>query len=57
MSPENLRAIRCVELLEQLATPEARRILQELAQGFPDARLTQEARISLQRLQPALASR
>jgi WD40 repeat protein len=57
ISSETLRAIRCVELLEQLGTPEAQKVLQDLAQGASDARLTQEAKASLQRLRPTLASR
>jgi hypothetical protein len=36
--------------LEQLATPEARRLLTELAEGAGGARLTLEARAALERL-------
>jgi dipeptidyl aminopeptidase/acylaminoacyl peptidase len=47
---DRLRALRGTAVLEHIGTPEARRLLTELAQGMPDARLTQEARASLQRL-------
>jgi hypothetical protein len=48
--PERLRALRAVELLEYLATPQARQMLQALANGLPDALLTREAQASLRRL-------
>jgi RNA polymerase sigma factor (sigma-70 family) len=48
-SPEGLRALRAVELLERLAGPEADRLLQALAEGAPSARLTREARAALER--------
>jgi RNA polymerase sigma factor (sigma-70 family) len=49
-TPEALRAMRAVEALEWMATPEARRLLTELAAGAPGARLTEEAKASLARL-------
>jgi hypothetical protein len=49
-SPDRLRGIRAVEVLEQLATPAALDLLNTLARGTPDARLTQEAKASLARL-------
>jgi RNA polymerase sigma factor (sigma-70 family) len=49
-SPELLRALRAVELLEQLGIPEARGLLTVLARGTADARLTREAAASLNRL-------
>jgi hypothetical protein len=54
-SPEKLRHIRAIEVLELSDLLEARQILEKLAQGAPDARLTQEAKASLERLakQPA----
>jgi hypothetical protein len=48
--PEQLRVLRGVEVLEHIATAQARRVLQALAEGAPAARLTQEARASLERL-------
>jgi RNA polymerase sigma factor (sigma-70 family) len=49
-TPERLRGIRAVEVLEQLATPEARKLLEEIARGAKDARPTKEAAASLERL-------
>jgi hypothetical protein len=45
-----LRQLRAVEVLERLATPEARQWLKELAGGVPEARLTREAQQILGRL-------
>src|SRR5262249_18530928 len=45
-----LRQVRAVEVLELVGTPEAQKLLQELAGGAPSARLTQEAKASLGRL-------
>jgi WD40 repeat protein len=44
------QAVRAIEVLEQTATPEARRVLRGLADGSPQARLTQEAEAALRRL-------
>jgi WD40 repeat protein len=49
-APEQLRALRAIEVLEHIATSEAREVLQILAKGAPEARLTQEAKASLERL-------
>jgi WD40 repeat protein len=49
--PEHLRWLRALEVLEGVGTPEARALLQKLAGGVPGARLTREARASLQRLE------
>ena len=50
LSPERLARTRGLGILEQVSTPEARRLLVELAEGLPEARLTLEAKASLQRL-------
>jgi hypothetical protein len=47
--PEVLRAWRSVAVLEQIGTDEAKALLQRLAGGSPDARLTQVARAALGR--------
>src|SRR5207249_10739415 len=49
-SAEMLRSIRAIEVLEHIATPEARELLRKLAVGTPDARLTREAKAALERL-------
>jgi hypothetical protein len=47
--PGELRAVRSVEVLEQIGSGEARQVLRRLAGGAPEARLTQEARAALDR--------
>jgi RNA polymerase sigma factor (sigma-70 family) len=48
--PRELRALRAVEVLEWIATKEARTRLLELANGASDARLTREAAAACKRL-------
>jgi WD40 repeat protein len=48
-TPDRLREIRALQLLEELATPEALAVLRNLAGGNVNARLTQEAGESLKR--------
>jgi WD40 repeat protein len=48
-APERLRALRAVEALEAAGTPQAREVLQVLAEGAPGARLTEDARAALRR--------
>jgi RNA polymerase sigma factor (sigma-70 family) len=49
-SPERLRSMRAVEVLEMAGSPECRKLLQHLADGAPGAQLTEEAAASLHRL-------
>jgi WD40 repeat protein len=49
-SPEQLRAVRALEVLEGVGTRQAKELLTELAQGAPGARRTREAKAALQRL-------
>jgi WD40 repeat protein len=56
-SPERLRLYRAVAALEYAATPESRRVLEELANGAPDTRLTNEARATVDRLKGLAADR
>ncbi len=46
-----LQALRAIEILELMGTKEARQLLQGLAEGGDEARVTREARASLQRLE------
>jgi RNA polymerase sigma factor (sigma-70 family) len=49
-SQQQLLTLRALEVLEQVGTTEARQVLETLAKGAPEARLTQEAKASLERL-------
>ncbi len=49
-SAESVRILRALEVLEQIGSLEAKSLLKVLAQGTPEARLTREAKASLERL-------
>jgi RNA polymerase sigma factor (sigma-70 family) len=51
VTPSQLRALRAAEVLEWIATKEARARLLDLAKGAPDARLTREAAAACKRLE------
>jgi RNA polymerase sigma factor (sigma-70 family) len=50
-TPERLRELRALELLEQVGTAEARSVLADLTRGGPTARRTLEAAAALHRLE------
>ena len=50
LTGEQLRTVRAVEVLEQLGTPEAKRVLETLARGAAGALPTREAQAALGRL-------
>ena len=45
-----LREVRAIPLLERIGTADAKKLLEELAKGAPDATLTREAKAALERL-------
>jgi WD domain, G-beta repeat len=49
-TPERVRQLRAVEVLEYVGTPAAEQALADLARGAPTARLTREAKASLARM-------
>jgi hypothetical protein len=49
-SPEKLRHLRAIQVLEQIGDDPARQVLEQLAQGAPDARVTEAAKSALNRL-------
>jgi hypothetical protein len=49
-SPSQRRTLRAVEVLEHIATPESRGVLESLVKGAPEALLTREAKAALDRL-------
>jgi hypothetical protein len=50
LTPESIRAVRAIEVLEHIGSPEAKRLLETLAKGAEGFRLTTEAKASLDRL-------
>jgi hypothetical protein len=57
VTPERLRALRAVEVLERVASAEAKRILARLAKGAAGALETQDTKAALERLSLAKASK
>jgi WD40 repeat protein len=57
LPPRTLRAVRAVQVLEAVASPEARGVLQELARGAPGVRVTDEAAATLRRLEARARSK
>ncbi len=55
--PDALRAIRAIWVLERIGTPEARAVLEDLAQGAPEVRQTQEAKAALDFLDKRAAAK
>jgi hypothetical protein len=50
LPPNQLRVLRAVEVLESIGSAEAREVFTEMARGAAGARLTEEARLALERL-------
>jgi hypothetical protein len=46
-----LQALRAIETLERIGTPEAKQVLKTLTEGAPEARTTEEAKRTLRRLE------
>jgi dipeptidyl aminopeptidase/acylaminoacyl peptidase len=50
IKPELVRPLRAIEVLERLGTTESRQLLETLSGGAPEARLTREAKATLERV-------
>jgi WD40 repeat protein len=57
LTPDQQRTLRAVQILEQIGGSQSREILERLTQGQPSARLTQEAKNALERLEEAANER
>ena len=47
VSPDRLRQLRAVEVLERIGNPDAKKLLQSLTRGVPEAALTRESAAAL----------
>lgn len=56
-SSETLLQVRAIQVLEYVGTKEAFSVLEKLAEGIPEARLTKEAKVAKERVANRLASR
>jgi WD40 repeat protein len=56
LTGDRLRAVRAVEVLHSIGTDAARKVVENWATGFADARLTRESQAALQRLKPGHGS-
>jgi dipeptidyl aminopeptidase/acylaminoacyl peptidase len=56
LTPESLRAVRAIEVLEHIGSSEAKNVLETLATGADGSRMTTEAKASLQRLNKRVAT-
>src|SRR5204863_6714001 len=50
IAPRLLRDLRTLDVLEQVGTPEARKVVEAMARGARDPRLLEEAKATLERL-------
>jgi WD40 repeat protein len=57
LSPEDRQALRALAALERIGSGDARRLIEQLAEGQPDALLTREARAARRRLDRPLLRR
>src|SRR5262249_42594622 len=57
LPPARLRELRAIEALEMIGTDKAKAVLKELAKGTPEDRLTEEAKLSLGRLEKRTAAK
>ena len=57
LPPERLRVLRAIEALEMIGNDDAKAVLKELAKGAAEDQMTEEAKLSLGRLEKRPAAR